>query len=31
MQKESWLQQGTSVQNPFLGKDMLICGNEIKY
>jgi RND family efflux transporter MFP subunit len=31
MQKESWLQKGTSVQNPFLGKDMLICGNEIKY
>jgi RND family efflux transporter MFP subunit len=31
MKKESWLQTGSSVQNPFLGKDMLVCGNEIKY
>ncbi len=31
MQKESWLQTGSSVRNPFLGKDMLICGNEIRY
>jgi RND family efflux transporter MFP subunit len=31
MQKEAWLQTDASVQNPFLGKDMLICGNEIKY
>ncbi|MEJ2695740.1 MAG: efflux RND transporter periplasmic adaptor subunit [Candidatus Sulfobium sp.] len=31
MKKESWLQTGSSVQNPFLDKDMLVCGNEIKY
>jgi RND family efflux transporter MFP subunit len=31
MKKESWLQTGASVQNPFLGKDMLVCGDEIKY
>ena len=31
MKKESWLQTGSSVQNPFLGKDMLVCGSEIKY
>jgi hypothetical protein len=31
MKKESWLQKGGKVENPFLGKDMLLCGNEIKY
>jgi RND family efflux transporter MFP subunit len=31
MKKEPWLQKGDKVQNPYLGKDMLLCGNEIKY
>ncbi|MGE5301434.1 MAG: efflux RND transporter periplasmic adaptor subunit [Acidobacteriota bacterium] len=31
MKKEPWLQKGKAVQNPYLGKDMLLCGNEIKY
>ena len=31
MRRESWLQTGSSVQNPFSGEDMLVCGSEIKY
>jgi len=31
MTKERWLQKGTELQNPYLGKDMLICGSEEKY
>jgi RND family efflux transporter MFP subunit len=31
MKKEPWLQKGDKVQNPYLGKDMLLCGTEIKY
>jgi RND family efflux transporter MFP subunit len=31
MKKEPWLQKGDKVENPYLGKDMLLCGNEIKY
>jgi len=31
MKKELWLQTGAEVQNPYLGKDMLICGTEETY
>jgi RND family efflux transporter MFP subunit len=31
MKNEMWLQKGDAVQNPYLGKDMLLCGTEIKY
>ncbi len=31
MKEEFWLQKAGDVQNPYLGKDMLICGNEEKY
>jgi hypothetical protein len=31
MKKEPWLQKANASQNPYLGKDMLLCGNEIKY
>ncbi len=31
MNKEHWLQKGADIQNPYLGKDMLICGTEEKY
>jgi Cu(I)/Ag(I) efflux system membrane fusion protein len=31
MRKAPWLQKGTAVQNPYLGKGMILCGNEIKY
>jgi RND family efflux transporter MFP subunit len=31
MKKEPWLQKGDKVENPYLGKDMLLCGNEIAY
>ncbi len=31
MKKEFWLQKAADVQNPYLGKDMLVCGNEEKY
>ncbi len=31
MKEERWLQKEEDVQNPYLGKDMLICGNEEKY
>jgi len=31
MKKEYWLQKAKEVQNPYLGKDMLVCGNEEKY
>ena len=31
MTKERWLQKGADLQNPYLGKDMLICGSEEKY
>ena len=30
MEKERWLQKGTALKNPYLGKDMLICGTEEK-
>jgi multidrug efflux pump subunit AcrA (membrane-fusion protein) len=31
MKKEPWLQKGAAVKNPYLGKDMILCGTEIKY
>ena len=31
MEKERWLQKGRELKNPYLGKDMLICGSEEKY
>ncbi len=31
MKKEPWLQKAKASENPYLGKDMLLCGNEIKY
>jgi RND family efflux transporter MFP subunit len=31
MKKEPWLQKAAASENPYLGKDMLGCGNEIKY
>lgn len=31
MKKEFWLQKAADVQNPYLGRDMLVCGNEEKY
>lgn len=31
MEKERWLQKGPELKNPYLGKDMLICGSEEKY
>ncbi|NOY52408.1 MAG: efflux RND transporter periplasmic adaptor subunit [Deltaproteobacteria bacterium] len=31
MVKEPWLQKGTTAENPYLGKKMLNCGNEISY
>ncbi len=31
MKEEFWLQKAADVQNPYLGKDMLVCGNEEKY
>jgi RND family efflux transporter MFP subunit len=31
MNNEMWLQKGDAIQNPYLGKDMLVCGSEIKY
>ncbi|MFI5294324.1 MAG: efflux RND transporter periplasmic adaptor subunit [Thermodesulfovibrionales bacterium] len=31
MKKEPWLQKGAAVKNPYLGKEMILCGNEIKY
>jgi multidrug efflux pump subunit AcrA (membrane-fusion protein) len=31
MKKEPWLQEAKSSENPYLGKEMLLCGNEIKY
>jgi len=31
MAEQVWLQKTTEVQNPYLGKDMLLCGNEITY
>ncbi len=31
MNKEHWLQKEADIQNPYLGKDMLICGTEVKY
>jgi Cu(I)/Ag(I) efflux system membrane fusion protein len=31
MRKAPWLQKGAAVQNPYLGKDMILCGTEIKY
>ena len=30
MIKASWLQKGTDIKNPYMGKGMLTCG-EIKY
>ncbi len=30
MEKERWMQRGTELKNPYLGKDMLICGTEEK-
>ncbi len=31
MKKDLWLQTGAEIQNPYLGKDMLICGTEETY
>lgn len=31
MKKEPWLQRDKAVENPYLGKKMLTCGNEEKY
>ena len=31
MKKEPWLQKDKKVENPYLGKSMLSCGNEVKY
>lgn len=31
MKKEPWLQKATASENPYFGKEMLRCGNEIKY
>jgi RND family efflux transporter MFP subunit len=31
MAEQVWLQKTTEVQNPYLGKEMLLCGNEITY
>jgi hypothetical protein len=31
MKEERWLQKEEDVRNPYLGKDMLICGTEEKY
>jgi multidrug efflux pump subunit AcrA (membrane-fusion protein) len=31
MKKEPWLQKDTAVKNPYLGKNMILCGTEIKY
>lgn len=31
MNKEHWVQRGTVIENPYLGKDMLACGTEEKY
>jgi hypothetical protein len=31
MKKEPWLQKDKQVANPYLGKSMLSCGNEVKY
>lgn len=31
MNKEPWLQQEAAIQNPYFGKDMLLCGVEEKY
>jgi hypothetical protein len=30
MAEEWWMQRGTELKNPYLGKDMLICGTEEK-
>jgi RND family efflux transporter MFP subunit len=30
MEEERWLQKGTDLKNPYLGKDMWICGTEEK-
>jgi hypothetical protein len=30
MEEERWLQKGTALKNPYLGKDMWICGTEEK-
>jgi Cu(I)/Ag(I) efflux system membrane fusion protein len=31
MKKEPWLQKAAASENPYLGKKMLLCGNEIDY
>jgi hypothetical protein len=31
MVKEEWIQTGAAVENPYYGKAMLKCGNEVKY
>lgn len=31
MAEQPWLQKTKDVQNPYLGKEMLLCGNEITY
>jgi RND family efflux transporter MFP subunit len=31
MKKEPWLQKAPDSENPYLGKEMLLCGNEIRY
>ncbi len=31
MRKAPWLQKSAAVQNPYLGKGMILCGNEITY
>jgi hypothetical protein len=31
MESEPWIQKGTELRNPYLGKDMWVCGTEEKY
>ena len=31
MEDEHWIQQSADIQNPYMGKDMLICGVEVEY
>ncbi len=31
MENEPWIQKGAELKNPYLGKDMWICGNEEKF
>jgi hypothetical protein len=31
MAEEWWMQRGTDLKNPYLGKEMLLCGTEEKF